>query len=88
MSSELEALLAAYTSDFPQKVRDVAETLCAETTHMPHRQTGTSRLKPAELQRTASKHGIEVEMLASAVAAYSQIEERAVASARRGSSLS
>ncbi len=77
MQDAITELLAVYTAEYPQNVRDVAETLCGSTTRLPGRNSIVSRLLNDSLRQTARKHGIDAETLAAAVAAYSEIEERA-----------
>lgn len=83
MQDAITELLAVYTAKYPQNVRDVAETLCGSTTRLPGRKSILTRLLNDSLRETARKHGIEAETLAAAVAAYSEIEERAESMSHR-----
>ena len=77
MERSFEELLASYVERYPQKVRDLAETFCASTTRLGHHMATQPMALTAEARAQARERGVDVDLLAGAVAEYSVIEMRA-----------
>lgn len=80
MEPTLEELLRAYKTDFPQEVRDLAETFCNATTRLANAPANAPRALTDEMRHRAAAHGIRDEDLAAAVAQYTRIEALAESS--------
>lgn len=78
----LEQRMSAYLADYPQDVRDLAETFCSATTRLKGQQGRTTPELSADIRSTAMARGIPVDVLRSAVDAFSRIEAEAEAQHR------
>lgn len=78
MDTSFQDLLSSYVARYPQEVRDLAETFCASTTRLSHHAaTPQPTTLTADARARALERGVNVELLASAIADYSAIEMRA-----------
>lgn len=77
MEPTFEAMLASYVERYPQEVRDLAETFCATTTRLGHHMATQPLALTADARAQALSRGVDVDLLAGAVADYSIIEMRA-----------
>ena len=82
MNPSFDDLLSAYVGEYPQTVRDVAETFCASTTRLGGHAAIPMQPPMAEIRRCALAKGIDADMLGAAVAAYARVESSAEAMQR------
>ncbi|MEP6720734.1 MAG: hypothetical protein ABJA77_04775 [Variovorax sp.] len=84
MAPTIELLIAAYTRNYPQQVRDLTEALCASTTQLARPGVPRPQILGEDVRQSAAKHGIDPETLTAAIADYSDIEAQAAEMHRRG----
>lgn len=77
MDTSFQELLSSYVERYPQEVRDLAETFCASTTRLGHHMVTQPMALTGEVKAQALQRGLDVELVANAVADYSAIEARA-----------
>ncbi len=83
MQETLEDLLTTYQTEFPQQVRDLAETFSVSTTRVVQAPRDAPPRLTNEFRLRAKEHGISEEDLAAAIAMYSRIEALAEANHRQ-----
>ena len=72
MEQALADQLERYRSQYPQAIRDLAETYCSSTTRLGA--AGAPVATPDAVMLIANRHEVDAKLLGAAIAEYSQID--------------